>query len=575
MPSPDVSRYVDLTIYDPDSQQIFLNALDYANFALPEFAPREGSVELVLLQAMALQVQEVATAINRLPSAVLEVLLRLLDVQRQDGTRATAYAKFTGVSTTTFSVPAGTRLYYTDGSSTTPLLLETISAATVTHSKVISSVSQTLAVITVTTTQMHGLTTGDVVSLSGLTPSALNVTSKAVTVTGSYTFTVAADDSASRTATGGTVTPSSTVPAIGLIPVQTSSITSTYNGLSAGTALSLLSVAPQVASVALGTVLTGGAEPETDDEYFTRSTATLNRLSTGLITAEQVEGFVLDVNRFPEVYRAAVSDSTTAGRVQNTVGSMLVAVAPVDSSSTNLLSGTGDGSLSVNDSGYGVLDEIYDAVSARIHASLDVAVTHPVFVKISVSTTIGLPDGAAAADVIDACEETLNEYLSANTWPWDQTVRVNELIVLLRNTTVDVGTAIYPAASYVSSVSLNPTDVSVPSTSTANRFSISSISRTGGTATVTVSGNHGVVIDGGETLYLKISGVTDTVFNTTTLVPATSASGNQFTYALAGGPSSSSGGHVVAAVKKLPNGDIRILDPLPLVESGTHVVTVV
>lgn len=572
MASPDITPYVDLTIYDPESQTIFLDSLEYALYALPEFAPREGSIELVLLQAMALQVREAALAINRVPGAVTEVLLKLLDVERQTGTKATAYAKFTGVSTTSFTVPVGTRLYYLENTNVAPLVLETTSASTVTHTKTISTVTQSTTTITVVTSQMHGLTSGNTVSLSGLSPSALNVSNKAITVVDGYTFTLTGDDSATRSTTGGTVTPSSTIPAIGLIPVQTSTVDATYNGLSAGTALNLLSVAPQVASVALGTVLTGGAEAETDDEYFTRSTATLSRLSTGLITTSQIQGFVLDINRFPDVYRAAVSDNTSGGRVENTSGSVLVAVAPVDSASTNLLSGTGDGSLVSTDSGYGILDEIYDAVSTRMHASLDVNITHPAFLKVAATAAVGLPDGVSAVDSETACETAIAEYLSANTWPWDTTVRLNELIVLLRNTTVTVGTAIYPAANYVTSVSLTPTDAYVPSTSTANRFSISSISRTGGTATITVSATHGISIGSGETLYIKVAGVTESAFNTSGLVAATSASGNQFTFALAG-TSSSSGGYVIALVKKLANGDLEILDPLPLVESDTHTVT--
>ena len=572
MASPDITPYVDLTIYDPESQTIFLDSLEYALYALPEFAPREGSIELVLLQAMALQVREAALAINRVPGAVTEVLLKLLDVERQTGTKATGYAKFTGVSTTSFTVPVGTRLYYLENTNMAPLVLETTSALTVTHTKTISTVTQSATTITVVTSQMHGLTSGNTVSLSGLSPSALNVSSKAITVVDGYTFTLIGDDSATRSTTGGTVTPSSTIPAIGLIPVQTSTVDATYNGLSAGTALNLLSVAPQVASVALGTVLTGGAEAETDDEYFTRSTATLSRLSTGLITTSQIQGFVLDINRFPDVYRAAVSDNTTGGRAENTSGSALVAVAPVDSASTNLLSGTGDGSLVSTDSGYGILDEIYDAVSARMHASLDVNITHPAFLKVAATAAVGLPDGVSAVDSETACEAAIAEYLSANTWPWDTTVRLNELIVLLRNTTVTVGTAIYPAANYVTSVSLTPTDAYVPSTSTANRFTISSISRTGGTATITVSSTHGISIGAGETLYIKVAGVTESAFNTSGLVAATSASGNQFTFALAG-TSSSSGGYVIALVKKLANGDLEILDPLPLVESDTHTVT--
>lgn len=572
MASPDVSRYVDLTIYDPESQTIFLDAIEYALFALPEFRPREGTIELVLLQAMALQVREAAVAINRIPGAVVEVLLKLLDVERETGSKATAYAKFTGVSTTAFTVPVGTRLYYAPDTSTTPLVVETTTAAEITHTKQISTVTQSTTVITVTTSQMHGLTTGDVVSLSGLTPTQLNVSNKAVTVTGSYSFTVVGDDSATRSTTGGVVTPSSTIPAMGFIPVQTSTVDATYNGLAAGTQLNLLSVAPQIALVTLGTILTGGAEEESDDEYFTRATATLSRLSTGLITADQVRGFVLDVNRFPDAYRVAVSDSTTLGRVQNTAGSMLVAAAPIDSSATNLLSGVGDGSVLTTSASYGILDEIYDAVSVRMHGSLDVNITHPSFIKVAVTAAVSLPDGVSAVEAEAACESALTDYLSANTWPWDTTIRLNEIVVLLRNTTVTVGTSVYPAANYVSSVSLLPTDVYVPSTSTANRFTISSISRTGGTATVTVSATHGITIGVNETLYLKVAGVTDTAFNTSNLVAATSASGNQFTYALAG-TSSSSGGYVIAIVKKLANGDLQILDPLPLVESGTHTVT--
>jgi hypothetical protein len=54
MTSPDVTPYVDLTIFDASSQQIFLDAIDYAKVALPEYAPQEGSIETVLLQALSL-----------------------------------------------------------------------------------------------------------------------------------------------------------------------------------------------------------------------------------------------------------------------------------------------------------------------------------------------------------------------------------------------------------------------------------------------------------------------------------------------------------------------------------------
>ena len=102
--SPDVSPYVDLTLFDSSSQAIFEKALDYALVALPELQPREGSIETILLQAVSLEVQYAIYAINRLPGAVVEVLLRLLDIERNTGARATAVAKFEGDSTTSFLV---------------------------------------------------------------------------------------------------------------------------------------------------------------------------------------------------------------------------------------------------------------------------------------------------------------------------------------------------------------------------------------------------------------------------------------------------------------------------------------
>lgn len=574
MPSPDISRYVDLTILDPESQTIYEDALNYARYALPEFQPREGTIELVLLQAMALQVREVAVAINRLPGAITQVLLSMLDLERQEGARATTYIKFTGTSTTSFSIPLGTRLYYIESTDATPLLLETTSAAQITHTKVASTASQTLTTLTVTTSTMHGLSTGDVVSLSGFATAALNVTDKPIAVTGLYTFTITMSDSATRSGTSGTVTPASTIPATGLVPAQTSTIDSSYNGLAAGTALNLLSVIPAVSTATIGTTLSGGASAETDDEYFTRATATMSRLSTALVTASQVEGFVLDVNRFPDVYRAKVSDTTSAGRVTGISGSMLVVVAPVDFTSTNVLTGLGDGSITNTSSSYGVLDEVRDAVAVRLHSGLSTTVTHPALLTVTVTATIKAPDGSSAYDAEVATEAALADYLSANTWPWDTTIRVNELIVLLRNTTVSTGTLTTPAATYVTSVNITPTDAWVPTTSTANRFTVSGIARASNVVTATVSATHGISIGVGETLYLKVSGVTDTTFDTSTLVAATSASGNQFTFAQTGANGSSSGGYITALAKKLSNGDIQILDPAPLVASGTHAVTV-
>lgn len=573
MSSPDVSRYVDLTLLDPSSQTIYKRALDYVRIAFPEFEPREGTMEVVLLQAMALQIQQLVVAINRLPSAITEVLLKLLDVERVDGASATAVMKFTGVSTSSFTVPVGTRLYYVFSPSTTPILLETTATVVATHSKPILTISQTGTTVTVETTVRHGLSNGDQVTISGTGYTELNLT-KTIAGATATTFTYTADDSATRSANVGSVLPSSTIPATGFVNVQAASIGSLYNGLAVGSQFNLLSVIPAVASASLATTLTGGADQETDDEYFSRAIATLSRLSTAVTTAAQAEGFVLDSAKFPTVYRAKAVDTTDGYRFGNRSGNLMIAVAPIDAASDNLFDGTGDGSLTINDIGYGVLDEVYDALSPRLSASLDLAVVHPSFVEVEVSATIKVPTGVSNAVAIQACQDALSSYLSANSWPWDSTVRLHELIVVLRNTTVSTGTLTVPAASYVTDISITPTDAYVSDTfvPAKTRFEIATIARTGGNlVTITLTGDH-LIDPGTDTLYIKVG---DTV-NFDGFYEVDSASGDTFTFTSSGSNLSESVGYVVGAViKKTDTGDLELLDPAPLVTSGTHTITTV
>ena len=70
-----------------------------------------------------------------------------------------------------------------------------------------ASASQATNVVTVTTSGNHGLATGMVVSLSGFTSQpALNLSDRVIAVLSPNTFSVIADDSATRSGTGGTAT---------------------------------------------------------------------------------------------------------------------------------------------------------------------------------------------------------------------------------------------------------------------------------------------------------------------------------------------------------------------------------
>ena len=587
MPSPDVRPYVDLTLFDGSAQAVYMRALDYVRTALPEYQPREGTVESVILQAFAQEVQEAINSINRIPGAITEVLLRLLDVERNNGTRATAVVKFIAQTMVDQSIPGGVRMYYQAATNSDVLLLETTSPLTLTHDKIITSISQTLTTATVTTATRHGLSVGNTVTITGTGVSGLDnyLSSVAVTSVGAtgYTFTLTSTNSGSFSATLGTVTPANSIPATGFVNVQTTAITESFNGLASGTALRILSVVPSVASAELATTLTGGVAAESDTEYFSRGTSTLGRLSAALVTAQQIEQYVVEGGNFPDAYRVKVADTTNAGRVGGYSSNVMIAVSPIDGSPNNLLSGVGNGSVTPTSSSYGVLDQVYDGINERLHAGLSMSVTHPSYITLAVTATVALPDGLSANAVSTACVATLNSYLSPNMWGWSTAVRASELIVQLRNTTLDVGTVTYAATDYVKTVSVVPTDFYVPSTSTYNRWSITQRARTSNVATITTSAAHGMTIGANETLYLKVAGFTggNTGYNTETtgtyIVAASSASGSTFTYANTGSneaTTAESSGYVMALAKYNSSTNVlTLLDPAPLIISGTHSVT--
>jgi hypothetical protein len=358
------------------------------------------------------------------------------------------------------------------------------------------------------------------------------------------------------------------------VTARTTTITEDFNGLEADTTFTLLSVLPMIGSVTLETALLGGVLAETDTEYFNRATAILGRLSTALTTNLQIEQFVAESGRYPDAYRIKAVDNTDESRSGGQAGKVMIAAAPVDVTSTNLLSGTGDGTLTIDDAEYGVKDQIYDGVAERISALLDPVVVDPALVTFEVAATVKLPDGITAASSSEACEETLANYLSANTWDWSSSVRVNELIYKLRNTYVTVGTLTLPATDYISSVTITPTDAYIPSEATA--YGISNVERTTTTCTVTTTVPHGISVGAGETLWIAVD-CSNNTFDTSTVALVTSYTANTFVYTgeTSGNVSFTAATGAILPIKRSASGDITIYDPAPLAMSGTHVVTTV
>lgn len=125
MASPDVSGYVDLRLYDRTPADLLEVALADISSKFPGFAPRAGSVERVLLEALALLAAEQVYAINRLPSAIAVVLLRLFGADRSEGSPPTTTVTFNLVDDLGHTIPAGTRISLSSGSDGESLIFTT------------------------------------------------------------------------------------------------------------------------------------------------------------------------------------------------------------------------------------------------------------------------------------------------------------------------------------------------------------------------------------------------------------------------------------------------------------------
>lgn len=109
MPSPDLSSYSDLVLYDADPQDLVLGALDAIPTYLDGYNPQEGDPDLELLGSLAVVCAPLIYAVNRVPNGVVEVLARLFGVVRSDGVPATGVVMFTVVASPTgVEIPAGT-----------------------------------------------------------------------------------------------------------------------------------------------------------------------------------------------------------------------------------------------------------------------------------------------------------------------------------------------------------------------------------------------------------------------------------------------------------------------------------
>jgi hypothetical protein len=108
----DFSQYVDLTVFDVEPGGIYLESIEVGRTSLPEFNLRVGTPEDAIFQAMAYISSLHIAAINRLPSRLMEGIIRMMGLPKQDAIPAEIDVTITLDSYEGGTVPAGTIFSY-------------------------------------------------------------------------------------------------------------------------------------------------------------------------------------------------------------------------------------------------------------------------------------------------------------------------------------------------------------------------------------------------------------------------------------------------------------------------------
>lgn len=340
--SPDYTQYTDLSLYDKSPSDILAAALATLQSRVTDWSPEATNVEVMLMEALAVEVGELAFSINRIPRNLIYVLLSLYGVVRDPGASPAVELTFTMQDDAGYVVPAGTEIAIPLG------------------------------------------------------------TSDYIATTEYMTFYTATDLYVTAPNTTGTVI------------AHAREYTNIANGIDAGTEVEIVAAIDGVESVVTSTEISGGALPETDEEFASRGAQRLQRLVDTLVIPDHFTQAALED---PSVIRATTIDNWDAsgpGDPGDDPGCVTVIVY-------------GDGAALSTEA----KATLAESLAARAAANLTVTVTDPTLVEIDVTTEIVPSGGYASVAVIEAVTARLTEYLSVTNWAWDATVRYNELISVI------------------------------------------------------------------------------------------------------------------------------------------------
>ncbi len=451
MASPDVTGYVDLTLFDTDAQTIFEEALAAVAVKFPEWVPREGNTEVALLEALALEASELAYSANRLPGAVTEILLRLFGLTRDGGQSATATVTFTVSDNLGHTIPAGTRLILDRGDGLLPVEFATTTDLTIAPGSTFGTVA--VVAIGVPTVDANGTAAG--VALSTIDP--VPYVNAAVLATPVSSGAPPEDGQAflnrgiirlSRLVTTIVRPEQFTAAAVEQVYVARATTVDLFTPNAIATPAAATAVPSAVGGALAGGVYTyrvSAINAQGETLASTSVSATVPATTTGSValtwTAPAVPGGVGAITGYRIYGRTGtlVRRGTTTGALNFTdTGAAGTGEALPAANTTGPASGTVPGHVTVYAAGPGGVPlsaadkaDLLNKLTAAALASLTIYVADPTLNPVAVTATVTILPGYDIPTVLAAVDAALRAYLNPDTWPWAATVYRFELIALI------------------------------------------------------------------------------------------------------------------------------------------------
>lgn len=416
MPSPDVSNYVDLTVFDLQPTTIYDSAVQYAQVALPEWTPVPGSVEDALLQATADMTGQLIGAINRLPAGVIEGLLALFGVTRNSGTQPTGTATLTFVDDSGYTLSAGTRFGYLDtgGNEPTLYIFQTSEAVSVPAGSTTADVDiEGIALVTypalASGTELQLLTAVsyiDSIVLNGdLEPGGDAETDEEYLNRGASIFGSLSEALVMPTQFERYVL--TNFPAAYRVKSYSrAKIEETPSNLTRSSNVVTATVASGHGIVAGDPIRIYGSE--------------ITGASTNFDGVYTVDGVTSTT-----VYWTDAGTNASASTTGKLISHKLQDLAQ-NGYLTIYVAGVGGASLTPES-----LENIEDSLADKAIAGLTIVANNAVVVEIEVGVEVTLKTGYSAAQVSSLIQVAMDNYLDPDYWQWESAVYYNELISLI------------------------------------------------------------------------------------------------------------------------------------------------